>query len=44
VIMLQFPYHSGLYTLVSKMIMKTDLQTRWDFIPLPENLSKITPS
>jgi len=41
--MLQFSYHSGLYTLVSKMIVKTDLQTLWDFISLPENLSKITP-
>jgi len=41
--MLQFSYQSGLYTLVSKMIVKTDLQTLWDFISLPENLSKITP-
>jgi ligand-binding SRPBCC domain-containing protein len=42
-IMLQFSYQSGLYTLVSKMIVKTDLQTLWDFISLPENLSRITP-
>jgi ligand-binding SRPBCC domain-containing protein len=41
--MLQFSYQSGLYTLVSKMIVKTDLQTLWNFISLPENLSKITP-
>ena len=41
--MLKFSYQSGLCTLVSKMTVKTDLQTLWDFISLPENLSKITP-
>jgi ligand-binding SRPBCC domain-containing protein len=41
--MLKFSYQSGLYTLVSKMTVKTDLQTLWDFISVPENLSKITP-
>ena len=41
--MMQFSYQSGLYTLVSRMIVKTDLQTLWDFISLPANLSKITP-
>ena len=41
--MLQFSYQSGLFTLTSKMLVKADLQSAWDFISLPENLSKITP-
>jgi ligand-binding SRPBCC domain-containing protein len=41
--MLQFSYQSGLFTLTSKMLVKTDLQSAWDFISLPENLTKITP-
>jgi ligand-binding SRPBCC domain-containing protein len=42
--MLQFSYQSGLYTITSKMLVKADLQSVWDFISLPENLSKITPA
>jgi ligand-binding SRPBCC domain-containing protein len=41
--MLQFSYQSGLFTLTSKMLVKADLQSAWDFISLPENLTKITP-
>lgn len=41
--MLKFSYQSGICTLTAKTIVKTDLQTVWDFISLPENLSKITP-
>lgn len=41
--MLKFSYQSGIYTLTAKSIVRTDLQTLWDFISLPENLSKITP-
>lgn len=39
----QFSYQSGLYTLVSVIELKTDIQTLWNFISQPENLSKITP-
>jgi len=41
--MLQFTYQSGIYTLSAKTLVRTDIQTLWDFISLPENLSKITP-
>jgi ligand-binding SRPBCC domain-containing protein len=41
--MLQFSYQSGLYTLTSNMLVKAGLQSVWDFISMPENLSKITP-
>lgn len=41
--MLKFSYQSGLYTLTARTLVRTDLQTLWDFISLPGNLSKITP-
>lgn len=41
--MLQFTYQSGIYTLSAKTLVRADVQTLWDFISLPENLSKITP-
>lgn len=41
--MLRFNYQSGLHTLTSRIIVKTDIRTLWDFISKPENLSNITP-
>lgn len=41
--MLQFRSHSGIYTLTAIMLVRSDLQSVWDFISIPENLSKITP-
>ncbi len=41
--MLQLSYQSGLFTLISRIEVNTDIQTIWDFISLPENLSRITP-
>lgn len=41
--MLRFTYQSGIYTLTSSMMVNTGLQTLWDFISKPENLTKITP-
>lgn len=41
--MLRFTYHSGIYTLTASMMVNTGLQTLWDFISKPENLSNITP-
>lgn len=41
--MLQFTHQSGIYTISAKTLVRTDVQTLWDFISLPENLLKITP-
>ena len=41
--MIKIVKHSGIYTLVIKQVLSTDLKTAWAFFSNPENLAQITP-
>lgn len=41
--MVEFSYHSGIYTLKVKQELKMSLDKAWSFFSNPNNLSKITP-
>ena len=41
--MINFKYHSGIYTLTSELEVPISLENAWDFFTSPENLQKITP-
>ncbi len=41
--MVSIETHSGIYTLKTKQLLNTDLETAWEFFSSPKNLVKITP-
>lgn len=41
--MIEINKHSGIYTLEVKQILKTDIETAWDYFSSPKNLAEITP-
>lgn len=42
--MLQFKYHSGIYTLTAQQTLPVSLKKAWAFFSNPANLPKITPA
>ena len=42
--MINITYQSGLFVLQSSLLVKASLDEVWNFISVPENLSKITPT
>ncbi len=42
--MIDFSKHSGIYTLKSRQVLNTTMETAWELLSNPANLQKITPA